>query len=264
MESDPNRLEAENTVRELADLDASLAPAPELAGLDAGPAAAPEPDFSMFDPPVRESLLPRRLYLPLLWVFGLGAIAALALAGSFVSQERKSDKTMQLLAANSRSAIGAPVVPVAAPLPVKKPTDMVFLKEASPTGPVRTDKQPDTAVEGVAKATQPVAESQKEPKADSQPAVARIAKASPTKVKPAAKAAPAKATPVAKKKKSTPPKATVFAQRGPIQNGPRVREESITERLNAAVAACRARPHAPGECNLRACDILGSSDPACR
>lgn len=260
MESDPNRLEAENTERELADLDASLGVAGEP-GMDASLAVEGEPDFSSFDRPVREPLLPRWLYVSLLSLLGVGAVI---LAGMFVTEERKTDKTMELLAANSRSAIDVPVVPAAAPPPEKKPSDMVFLKDGSPTKPAGADKQPDTALESAVPAPPPVAASRGKPKSDSRPAVARVAKAAPVKAKPVAKAAPAKAKPVAKKRKPQPKKATVLAQRGETQTWPRKRGDSITERLNAAVAACRARPHAPGECNLRACDVLGSSDPACR
>lgn len=235
-------------------------------------AADGEPDFSSFDRPVSEPLLPRWLYVSLLSLLGVGAVI---LAGMFVTEERKADKTMELLAANSRSAIDVPVVPVEAPLPGKKPTDMVFLKDASPTKPVSSAKQPDTVVESAGPATPPVASSPAKPESDSPPAVARVANVAPTNAKPpdkaalakpksVAKAAAAKAKPVAKKKKPTPDKAPVLAQRDETQAWPRERGDSITERLNAAVAACRARPHAPGECNLRACDILGSSDPACR
>ena len=283
MESDPNRLEAENTERELADLDASLADAGEPAmdaslavseepAMDASLAVEGEPVFSGFDRPVREPRLPRWLYVSLLSLLGVGAVI---LAAMFVSEERKADKTMELLAANSHSAIGVPVVPVAAPLPGKKPTDMVFLKDASPTKPASSVKQPDTVVKSAGPATPPVAASPRKPESDSPPAVARVANAAPAKAMRAAKAAPAKpksvakaaaakAKPLAKKKKPTPNNATALAQRGETQTWPRPRGDSITERLNAAVAACRARPHAPGECNLRACDILGSSDPACR
>jgi hypothetical protein len=296
LETDPNRLEAEAIARELAEMDASLPSAggpdadaslafteePDIAaspafagepGMAANPAVAGEPDFSSFDRPATGPLLPRWLFVSVLSLLGAGAVI---LAGMFVAEERKTDKTMELVAANSRSAIDVPAVPVAAPLPGKKPTDMVFLKEASPTRTIRADKQPDAAVESAAPAApRPVAASEGKPEADSTPAIERVAKAAPSKAKPAvkaatakskpvAKAAAAKAKPAAKKKKPEPKNAAVLARSGETQTWPRKRGDSITERLNAAVAACRARPHAPGECNLRACDILGSSDPACR
>lgn len=219
---------------------------------DPGQAFAAEPDFSRFKPGVRESLLPRWLQLSLLWILGLGAAAALVMAGMFVTQQRKTDKTLELLAVSSRS-MDVPVVTE------KKSSDMVFLPAAAQDGaasanrantaPGRTDAAPLNA----------------SPAAPSAAARQRALSAKPASARAAsAKASPAKAKQIARKKKSKPKQATLLAQRGRTQTWPRQRGDSITERLNAAVAACRARPHAPGECNLRACDILGSSDPACR
>lgn len=295
MESDPNRLEAESIARELAEMDARLPstggsgadasllfdleaaadPSLPLAGqpaLDASPAMVREPDFSSFTQPVGAPLLPRWLYVSVLSLLGAGAVI---LAAMFVTEERKTDKTLELVAANSRSAIDVPVVPVAAPLAAKKPTDMVFLKEASPAKPGHADRRPDSAVDRTAPVALPVEASPEEPETAPPPAVEQVAEAAPAKATPAAKAVPpkvkpvaktatAKAKPAAKKKTPQPKKAAAVVQRGETQTWPRKRGDSITERMNAAVAACRARPHAPGECNLRACDILGSSDPACR
>ena len=78
------------------------------------------------------------------------------------------------------------------------------------------------------------------------------------------KAVQAKAKQVVKKKRHKRKKATALARRVKKHKAPPRRAPSLTERLNAALAACRARPHAPGECNLRACDVAGKSDPACR
>lgn len=253
MESDANRPQADSIARALADMDASM-DFPE------------EPDFSSFKPEVRESLLPRWLQLSPLWVLGFGAVAALIAAGMFLSQQRKTDKTLELLAASARSGLEVPAIPVAAPLAEKKPTDMVFLQNASQTGQARADR-PDAAAQsakpavlslapkqGSARPTVPsLAPKQRRARADTRPAVARAAKAAPTKSKS-----------IVKKKTPKRQKATVLARRSDTQPKPRRRGDSITERLNAAVAACRARPHAPGDCNLRACDVLGSSDPACR
>ena len=257
----------------------------------AAPAADPEqdfsvePDFSGFQPDLRDSPLPRWLHLSLLWLLGLGAAAALVMAGMFVTQERKTDQTLELLAASSRGERAATAVPAAVSLDEKKATDLVLLPRPATAGApaeVAVAPVPKDAV-----ATMP-AES----------AVADIA--------PAAAEAPAKAKPAARKKKPKPARqTTALAQQDDSQSwqGERERDdsetwrrdrrdtqvsqrerddnassqraraerrsqsrrgESITEKLNAAVAACRARPHAPGECNLRACDILGKSDPACR
>ena len=236
MESDQNGPQADDAQRPPA------GPAP-----DPGQAFAAEPDFARFQTNVRESLLPRWLHLSLLWILGLGAAAALVMAGMFVAQQRKADKTLELLAVSARS-IDVPVTPAVAPPAEKKPSDMVFLPAAA---------QPAQA---------PLARAQR---ADAVASVASPAVA-PTLVKPlppkavSVNASPAKAKQVAKKKNPRAKKATAVAQRGKTQTWPRRRGDSITERLNAAVAACRARPHGPGDCNLRACDILGSSDPACR
>jgi hypothetical protein len=299
LETDPNRLEAEAIARELAEMDASLPSAGDShvdailpvagePGVDASPAMAAEPRWTANPPAAGEPefsgfaaagpLLPRWLYVALFSLLGAGAVI---LAGMFVTEERKTDKALELVAANSRGAVDVPVVQAAAPLPAKKPTDMVFLKEAAPSKAVRTGKQSDAAVDSIAPVAQPVAASPKEPETDARTAAAPVAKAAPAKAKPAAKAtatakaSPAKAKPVAKagaakakpaakKAKPQSQKATALAPRGETRTWPRERGDSITERMNAAVAACRARPHAPGECNLRACDILGSSDPACR
>lgn len=195
---------------------------------------AGEPDFSGFQPDVRESLLPRWLHLSLIWLLGLGAAAALVMAGMFVTQQRKTDQTLELLAATSRAELAAPAMPVAASVGEKQATDLVLLpSHTTPKTPADADAGP-------------------------RPAAARADAA------PVTRAAPAKPKQAAKKKKRKPRQATALAQRGESRTWPARRGDSITEKLNAAVAACRARPHAPGECNLRACDILGSSDPACR
>lgn len=232
---------------------------------DPGQAFGSEPDFARFQPNVRESLLPRWLHLSLLWILGLGAAAALVMAGMFVAQQRKADKTLELLAVSARS-MDVPVPPAVVPLAEKKPGDMVFLPAAAQAAP---PAQPAPTAQP-ARSAQPA----KLPQAGAQRADAVSQVASPAVAPPSAKpsppkaasvkAAPAKAKQIAKKKKARAKKATAIAGRGKTQTWPRRRGDSITERLNAAVAACRARPHAPGDCNLRACDILGSSDPACR
>ena len=254
MESDQNRPQADHAQRPPADTDAAF---------------AGEPDFSGFKPDVRESLLPRWLHMSLLWVLGLGAAAALAMGGIFVTQQRETDKTLELLAVSSRASVNAPAVPVTAPPPEKKPTDLVFLQpapqseRAAATPPARAT--PAAAVApAVAPARAAVAATVK--KRATSPLAAKQGRATRPGRAAAhiAKAAPAKAKQIAKKKKPKRNNATVLAKRGETRTWPRRRGDSITERLNAAVAACRARPHAPGDCNLRACDILGSSDPACR
>ena len=227
MDSDQNRPQADGAN-----------PPPAAPPPDPAPDFASEPDFSGFQPDVRESLLPRWLHLSLIWLLGLGGAAALVMAGMYVNQQRKTDKTLELLAASSRAGVAVPAVPAvlatpaAAPVVDKKPTDLVLLPEAA-----KTDTPP--------KATEPAP-------------TARVAAA------PATRAAPAKPKAIAKKKKPKRKERIAQAERGESRTWPRRRGDSITEKLNAAVAACRARPHAPGECNLRACDILGSSDPACR
>jgi hypothetical protein len=245
-----------------------------------------EPDFSAFTTDVRESLLPRWLHVSLLWVLGLGAGAALILAGLFVTQERKTDKTLELLAVSSRSGLDEPAKPVAVPVADKKPTDMVFLQDSVKTAPARAERlqpAPESAIPSAVSVTR----ERNGASADTRPAIAPVASASPDKAsptnvsrpktsaaktsasknpaarKPAARASIAKAKPAVNKKRTQRKGATVLARRDQPRTWPR-RGDSITERLNAAVAACRARPHAPGECNLRACDILGSEDPACR
>lgn len=223
-----------------------------------GQAFAAEPDFSRFNPDVRESLLPRWLQLSMLWILGLGAAAALVMAGMFVTQQRKTDKTLELLAVSSRS-MDVPVIPAVAPMTEKKPSDMVFLPAAEQAGSASADRanaDPGRADDDAATGSRAAPSAAAGQRASSaKPAPARAA---------SAKAPPAKTKQIARKKKPKAKQAAVLAQRGETQTWPRQHGESITERLNAAVAACRARPHAPGECNLRACDILGSSDPACR
>ena len=237
MDSDQNRPQADGAN-----------PPPAASTPDPAQDFANEPDFSGFQPDVRESLLPRWLHLSLFWVLGLGAAAALVMAGMFITQQRKTDKTLELLAASSRADLATPAVlaaPAAALVAERKPTDLVLLPEAA-----KTDTPP---------ATRPGPLAQQAAAAPAGPAPkARAA------VAPVTRAAPAKPKAVAKKKKPKRKEATVLARRGESRTWPRRRGDSITEKLNAAVAACRARPHAPGECNLRACDILGSSDPACR
>lgn len=290
MESDQNRPQADGAERpsaaqdqvsgpdlsENAEFSGFRAERPQ-AGHSAHSSAEPEPergftgepDFSGFTPGGGEPLLPRWLHVSLLWVLGLGAVAAVVLAGRFLNQERKTDKTLELLAVSSRSGLDVPAVPVVSPVAEKKPTDMVFLKNPGQTEPASAGRPepaaeramaPDTAVaakQGTA-AKEGTAAKQSPVRAGTSPAIARVTKMA------SAKAAPAKAKPIAKKKKPKRKKATAIARRTETQTWPRPRGDSITERLNAAVRACRARPHAPGECNLRACDILGSSDPACR
>lgn len=229
---------------------------PARAASDPGQAFGAEPDFARFQPDVRESLLPRWLHLSLLWILGLGAAAALVMAGMFVAQQRKADKTLELLAVSARS-VDVPVTPAVAPLAEKKPGDMVFLpaaaqptQTAQPLQPAQLAQTGERRADAVAQLASPAVAP---PPAKPIPPKAASVKASPAKVKQ-----------IAKKKKPRAKKATAIAGRGKTQTWPRRRGDSITERLNAAVAACRARPHAPGDCNLRACDILGSSDPACR
>ena len=241
MDSDQNRPQADGAN-----------PPPAASAADHGQDFAGEPDFSGFQPDVRESPLPRWLHLSLLWLLGLGAAAALVMGGMFLTQQRKTDKTLELLAASSRgelpaSAPAAPAVPVAASAGEKKAADLVLL-------PTPASKQPPAAPPA---AVNPVQDA-----------------TVPANAAPAPRTAPVKPKQVAKKKKPKPKQGTALAQRGESQSfkrergesrtWPRRRGDSITEKLNAAVAACRARPHAPGECNLRACDILGKSDPACR
>jgi hypothetical protein len=36
------------------------------------------------------------------------------------------------------------------------------------------------------------------------------------------------------------------------------------ERLDNAIIQCNSNSRDPGACNLRACDVLGPSHPACR
>lgn len=273
MDSDQNRPQADGAN-----------PPPPASAADPGQDFPGEPDFTGFQPDVRESLLPRWLHLSIVWLLGLGAAAALVMAGMFVTQERKTDQTLELLAASSREERAAPAVPAVASVGEKKATDLVLLptpETAAVPASVPAAQVPQGAV-----VTMPA-----------EGAVADIAPA----VTPAA---PPKTKPVARKKKPKPAKqTTALAQQDDSQSWQRERDdseswqrerrasqasqrerddnessqrerserrnfprrgESITEKLNAAVAACRARPHAPGECNLRACDILGKSDPACR
>lgn len=246
MESEANRPQADSIARELADMDARL-DFPE------------EPDFSSFKPEVRESLLPRWLQLSPMWVLGFGAVAAVIVAGMFLSQQRKTDKTLELLAVSSR-ALNVPAAPAVAPLAEKKPTDMVFLQNAGQTEPARAERTEPAA----AAAVRPATASAARPATSVAAKPARVKAKTGAGVAPIAKAAVAKAKPVAKKKSPKRKKVTAVATRNKTQTWPSRRGDSITERLNAAVRACRARPHGPGDCNLRACDILGSSDPACR
>lgn len=229
---------------------------------DQGQDFSGEPDFSGFQPEVRESPLPRWLHLSLIWLLGLGAAAALVMAGMFITQERKTDKTLELLAATSRGDLAAPVVPVAASVVEKRASDLVLLP-APATAQVPADARAGPVPRSHVPAAPPA-------RVNPSQAGANAETATPTR------AAQARPKPVVKKKKPKPRQGTALAQRGESQSWQRERErgesrtwprrrgDSITEKLNAAVAACRARPHAPGECNLRACDILGSSDPACR
>lgn len=223
MDSEQNRPQADG---------ANPPPAGPAPGQGQGQDYAGEHDFSGFQPDVRESLLPRWLHLSLIWLLGLGAAAALVMAGMFVTQQRKTDQTLELLAATSRAELAAPAMQVAASVGEKQASDLVLLPSPA------TAKAP----------------------ADAGPRPA----AASADAAPVTRAAPAKPKQAAKKKKRKPRQATALAQRGESRTWPARRGNSITEKLNAAVAACRARPHAPGECNLRACDILGSSDPACR
>lgn len=268
MESDQNRPQADDAERPPAAGDPALsgfeAERPET-GHSAHSTAEPErgftgePDFSGFTPGGGEALLPRWLHVSLLWVLGLGAVAAVVMAAMFLNQERKTDKTLELLAVSSRGGMDMPAVPVVAPVAEKKPSDMVFLKNPAQTEPAGAERPKAAAERATPPAgravprAKPVAAKQRAARAATGPAVARPAKASPGKTKP-----------TVKKKKPKPKKATAVARRTETQTWPRRRGDSITERLNAAVRACRARPHGPGDCNLRACDILGSSDPACR
>lgn len=223
---------------------------------DQGQDYAGEHDFAGFQPDVRESLLPRWLHLALIGLLGLGAAAALVMAGMFVTQQRKTDKTLELLAASSRGELSAPAVPGAATVGEKKARDLLLLP-APATGQAPAEARPGSAPQGTV------------PAAVNPGQVAASADAVP-----ATRATQARPKQVVKKKKPKPKQGTALAQRGESQSWqrergesrtwPRRRGDSITEKLNAAVAACRARPHAPGECNLRACDILGNNDPACR
>lgn len=237
MDSDQNRPQADG---------ANLPPAG--AGPDQGQDYAGEHDFAGFQPDVRESLLPRWLHLSLIGLLGLGVAAALVMAGMFVTQERKTDKTLELLAASSRGELAAPAVPVAATVGEKQARDLVLLPTPA-TGQAPVDARPGPARQG----TVPAAVHPGQAAADADAV-------------PATRATQAKPRQVAKKKKPKRKQGTALAQRerGESRTWPRRRGDSITEKLNAAVAACRARPHAPGECNLRACDILGNTDPACR
>lgn len=56
-------------------------------------------------------------------------------------------------------------------------------------------------------------------------------------------------------------KETVVAKRTPERRSRRLTD---AERVEAAVAECRATSTRPGGCNIRVCDVLGSAHPACR
>ena len=68
--------------------------------------------------------------------------------------------------------------------------------------------------------------------------------------------APKKAV-VKKKKEAVVAKSSAPAER-------RSRRLTDAERVEAAVAECRAKLTRPGGCNIRVCDVLGSAHPACR
>lgn len=54
---------------------------------------------------IRVSLLPRWIYIALLWGIGVGAAAALALAAVSLAEERKLDETIAQLARNARAML---------------------------------------------------------------------------------------------------------------------------------------------------------------
>lgn len=206
----------------------------------AGDASAPdELNFENFKPGIKESALPPWLHLTLRWLFGMGAVAAIVGAAVFVMNERKTNKTLELLAMNSRTALEGHAVQAQARVD-KLSTDMAFVKNTPPRNGERA-VQPTASADAAAKPS-----------------------ATPTAASSDAQAATVQSKQVVKKKRPKRKKAIVLAKRAGGDGAPRRRGLSTTERLNAAMAACRANVRGPGQCNIRACDVLGNSHPACR
>lgn len=212
-----------------------------------------------FEPNLRE-LAPRRPRRTLAWVISLGAIAAAFGAAMFVNQQEQAAPTPEVVASDLREPTTEPVVPGPAS-PEWKPVDMVFLKQAPAAGamvtaPVETVEPELEAVEPPAETGPPTAAEADEP-LPTEPPAAEVAAPSPAAAVPVKP----KKTVVPKKAASGAKKTTLAKASPPPQTGRRL---SDSERVNAAIAECHKTARDPSACNIRVCDVLGSSHPACR
>lgn len=177
------------------------------------------------EPPVAPAGVSRGLKRAVLAVLGVGAVGAAIGAAMFLNEPIQPDRAPQPVASPTRIAAPAPVALPAQP----EPAPLVFLDEdegGSAVPPAQPYAGADSGGDG-----------------DKAGAV------TPAPV------APKKA--VVKKKKET-----VVAKRAPAES--RGRRLTDAERVEAAVAECRAKSTRPGGCNIRVCDVLGSAHPACR
>jgi hypothetical protein len=261
--------------------------APDGAGASSpgtGAGIPAEPDFTRFEAHIAEPVLPRWLRVALLWLAGVGVLAAVTGAGIFVAQERAADMTLELVATQSRVAIATPQI--AQDLPARQTPAQQTPAQQTPAeqtpaqqtpaapAPVRqTPAQIDPAPRVLVGDNQAATGSPRQPSKagrsnqakGARPTATPGKKAAPVRAKAKAKAkAKAAVKPALKKKRNKRKKAAALARHSKKYPAPPRRTATLAERVKAAVAACRARPHAPGECNVRACDVAGKSDPACR
>jgi hypothetical protein len=215
------------------------------------PLPADEAAIFAFRPDAGKLPLPRWLIVALMWMAALAVAAAAAGAGLLVMRERQTDKSLEMVAAHARAS--APPLPVTA-------ADLKLDRAGLVKDTVVSSAERTGSAESAVK-RQPTASPTKAARAKTlsakQKSKVSSAKAVPSKSRPGkAKTA---------RKPGSVKKTAVAAQARKSQSYTWPRPNvSVAERLNAARKACRARPHAPGECNLRACDVLGSAHPACR
>lgn len=211
------------------------------------PQAADDAAIFAFSPDAGRLPLPRWLVVSLMWMAALALAAAAVGAGMRVMRERQTDVSLAMVAAHAR--VGT------RPLPIT-PADAGLAR-----GGVVNDAVESSAggAESAVK-RQPTASSMKtaRPKKPSAKQKSAVSRARALK-SPSGKAKAAVRKPASVKKAS----AAAKARKSQSYTWPR-RSVSVAECLDSARRSCRARPHAPGQCNLRACDVLGSAHPACR
>lgn len=220
----------------------------ETAPAEPAPPLVDMPDHPAV-PDLRQAAAPHKRRPARWWMLAVAAVAALAAAAVLVNKPAPPEQAFEPVAASAPVPASVPApVPAAAAIaaaPASKPPEMVFLD----TPPAAASKASGAPAKPAG--AEPVAAASQAGTPDDAAAVIK----KPVKAK---KNVTPKKSSVAKKKDPSPEQARR------TRTWPSEQRASDARRLDAAVAECRARSRDPGACNIRVCDVLGRSHPACR